>query len=213
MKHFIWLAILFLVGCSTAPRKQTLFEYSQALYQENPSRHSTVAGPDIRYSGELFEIMHSTVWFKHPTNKTNTAWEKGFKAGHNGSVLKEVETAAIEACEAQNGQGKCYVYLKNGRNVRLVERKKWLARNPSEVALIAEEKAEHQQRLNRQAQASVTTTYSPTAKTEADYEAASQLFDIANQALKSTMPQPIDSVNCTTMSSGYLTGTLITNCR
>ena len=89
--------------------------------------------------------------------------KKGFKA-YSGEVLKEVEAAAIEDCEAQNGQGKCYVYLRNGRNVRLVESKKWLARNPSELALIAEEKAKAKEIRNRQAKANTTTTYIPTAK-------------------------------------------------
>ena len=157
-------------------------------------------------------MMHSTLWFKDPVKRKNEAWEKGFKA-YSGGVLKEVEAAAIEDCEAQNGQGKCYVYLRNGRNVRLVERKKWLAGNPSELALLTEEKAKAKERLNRQAKASTTTTYVPTAKKEPDYEAAIQLFSIANQALKSTMPQPSNSLNCTTTSGGYLTGTVTTNCR
>jgi len=192
----------FLAACSTPEEvdNKTLFEIYSDAKKISPNQEVALAGWDVRSQGEVKLVLDDV-----RPGKFGLAF---------AASIEEAEQAAIKKCEEMNGAGECYIYISNNRRVRFENRKKWLAENSNAREQIALEK-KLAKRLNTAViNPSGSATRSPiqTSPSASDYQAAEQLFGIANDALKSTLPAPKSSINCITTSTGYLTGGSVTNC-
>ncbi|MDB9794542.1 hypothetical protein OAB70_00600 [bacterium] len=195
-KIFYILISIFFIGCSESAPVNIAGMYDKYREENGAVYHYVMAGPDARWAtGKIWE---------------NAIWDKNFRA-HGfffkaSNDLGTVEHAAITACEEVVGRNECYVYVKGTKYVRLAERKKWLAKNPVILKLIEQEKSDYKKSYmeaqNRAKQA-------PTKK-QPNYDASGALFDIANEAYKSTLPKRNNSITCNTILNP-LGG--ITNCR
>jgi hypothetical protein len=193
MKYAHALILVLLIGCSSpGPKKPTtIYEWYQQFSTNETYNglQKALAGPDVRlFNGEFRKAIHDQYVFRTP----------GFNAAARAN-LKDAINAAVEACEKQIGKNDCYVYVENNTYVRIAERKKWLKRNPTARRTIAAEKQKDQERRKLAAQRPAPTNFTTPANTTPDYDKADALFEIANQALQSTLPQQSNTVQCNTI--------------
>ena len=198
-----WLIVFVpLIGCSDPEPKQpsTIAESYFNFIEKNSEGGGefALAGPDVRASGEMLQ---------HVVNQPYLLNTAGFMMVKR-STIDEAEKVGISECEERIGKGDCFNYFRNKKYVRIAERKKWLANNASVRKLITREKAEYRRqqelqlekaRLQQKNVSTPSTIVIPNNTKQPDYEAAGQLFDIANQALQSTLPTQRKAVTCNTL--------------
>lgn len=190
-RALILILIATLMGCGKPPPETLAAEYLEYMdAKKDQGLQFAMAGPDVRSRGKMWENI---VWnkYKHST--------PGFVWGHGGTIEK-IEKLTIESCEERIGKNDCYIYYRNNTYVRIAERKKWLANNPAARKLIKKEQAEQlaKEKLAAQQAASRPVTNTNTSN-QPDYDKAQALFNIANQALQSTLPQQNNSITCNTL--------------
>ena len=197
-----FITIFFLSACSTSEKvdNRTVFEIYTGAKKDFPNHELALGGWDVRSQGEVKLVLDGP-----RPGKFGLGW---------GASIQEAEKTAIKRCEDMNGSGECYIYVSGNRRVRFENRKKWLANNSNAREQIALEKklAKKLNTATVNPSTSVIRAPSQTAPTARDYDAAQQLFGIANDALNYAVPKPNRSLNCITTSTGYLTGGLVTNC-
>jgi hypothetical protein len=196
MKYYTLVAFVCFSACS-APAPKTHAESYQKMINENKGKgyQFAMAGPDYRYpSGEIANLVSNK--YAYPTTGVY---------GVGRATLEEATEAAIAGCEERIGENDCYLYYKNTTFVRVAQRKKWLKRNSEARKAIKVEKQEwlEKQRINalRSSVATPTTSVAatPTTSGQPDYDKAEALFDIANKALQSTLPQQRNTIKCNTI--------------
>ena len=180
-----------LMGCGKPPPETLAEDYSEYMNEKKGQGvQFAMAGPDVRSGGKMWQGI---VWskFKYGT--------PGFVWGHGGTI-QSIEKKVIEGCEERVGKNDCYIYFRNNTYVRIAERKKWLAGNLAARKLIKKEQAEQleKEKLATQQSSSRPATSTNTSN-QPDYDKAQALFNIANQALQSTLPQQNNSVTCNTL--------------
>ncbi len=193
MKYVLAVTLVLLMGCgnpgTTKPR--TLFEWYQQFSTNETYKglNKALAGPDVRWSnGEFRDAIYDGFVFSTP----------GFNALARAD-LKDAIDSALKACEKQIGKNDCYIYFENNTYVRIAERKKWLAQNSSARQAIAAERRRDQEVRKLEAQRPAPTNVITSTATNPDYDKAVALFDIANQALQSTLPQQTQTLRCNTI--------------
>lgn len=198
MKYYTLFALICLSACSApdlAP--ETHYQLYQKMMSDNQGKgyQFAMAGPDYRSpSGEYANLVSNK--YAYPT--IGVYWV-------GRSTLEEAIEAAMAGCEERIGENDCYLYYKHTTFVRIAERKKWLKHNSEARNAIKVEKQEWLEKQKLQALRSSVTNpttsvaATPTTSGQPNYDKAEALFDIANKALQSTLPQQRSTVKCNTI--------------
>jgi len=192
VRTLILIVAVTLMGCGKPPPETLAEDYIEYMSEKKgQGLQFAMAGPDVRSGGKLWENI---VWNKYKYGTPGFVW------GH-GSTIENIEKMAIESCEERVGKNDCYIYYRNNTYVRIAERKKWLASNPTARRLIAKEQADQleKEKLAAQQAAIRPSTSNSSKSNQPDYDKAQALFNIANQALQSTLPQQNNSITCNTL--------------